>query len=115
MIYEDDKIRTLFEESKTKASENLERRIMGQIAIEQVLLRKRDSQSVFWRSFSTFLSLQAVVIVLISVLYFLFGEKLVGDNRIYLIMMMIIFICGVFFLISMFDDKRRFSGKKSFK
>ncbi len=117
----DDSFRELIETSKIKASENLRYRIMHQIETEEVLKRqksnnqisqKRDSGNVIQDLTTIFGTMYAVLAVMISVAYFLQGDKILKSSQFWGTIILVGFIFSLLWLISRIDanmkEKNRF-------
>lgn len=109
MDIRDDKLRSLLGSTKIEASENLKFRIMHQIEAEQLLVRKKEKRTrSVWSNFSI-LGIMYVIIAAIGVIvYFADGEKALNTSAFLIPVLLIAAICGMFFLISTFDDRRQY-------
>lgn len=117
----DDSFRELIETSKIKASENLKYRIMHHIETEEVfkqqksnnqISQKRDSGNVIQDLTTIFGTMYAVLAVMISVAYFLQGDKILKSSQFWGAIILVGFIFSLLWLISRIDanmkEKNRF-------
>ena len=109
---QDDDIRKLFSGVKIKAGENLKYRIMQQIETESVLTAKKSkSQNLIPLVGNTVLvfGLMYVLMILVAIgVYAMGGVEALNSLTFFVPVVMIFFICSMFWLISILDDKRRF-------
>jgi len=111
----DDPLKGLFSGMKMKAGDNLKFRIMQQIETEKVLSGKKEkgSFSILNNMISVFGTMYAILGLVVAGIYFSFGkESLVSPSTLFVILM-IVFAFSMFWMISMFDEKRRMKKTKN--
>lgn len=108
MDIRDDKLRSLLGSTKIEASENLKFRIMHQIEAEKLLIRKKDKRArSIWGNFSILGIMYAIIAAIGVIVYFVDGESALNTSVFFIPVLFISAICGMFFLISTFDDRRQ--------
>ena len=113
---QDDKIREILSLSKVKAGENLKYRIMQQIETESVLSAKRSKSRnlipIIGNTLFIF-GLMYVLIVLAAMgVYVTGGIEALKSLTFLAPVIMISLICSTFWVISIYDDRRRFKQMK---
>jgi hypothetical protein len=101
--------------TKLQASDNLKYRIMQQIETEKSLSRQngQGSFSPLRSMFSVFGVVYLVLIALVAGIYFILGKDALVSSTTCLAVLMITFVGGLFWMFSIFDDRRRYrKGKK---
>lgn len=114
MDRQDERLKILLGGTRLRAGENLKFRIMHQIETENALLRKmqkKQNRSI-WGNFSILAVMYVIIAVVGGGIYYSLGENALESSAFYLPMIFIAAVCGVFFLISTFDDRRKHSGKQ---
>ena len=108
---QDDNLREILSLSKIKAGENLKYRIMQQIETESVLsakkLKSKNLMPLIVNSFLIFGIMYALV-VFVTIGVFVFGGVESFTSLTFLsLIVMISLVCSIFWMISIFDDRRR--------
>ena len=113
---QDDKIRELFSESKIKAGGNLKYRIMQQIETESVLAAKKSKSRIMMPLIGNTILVFFVMYMLIILtgigVYLTGGIEAVNSLTFFVPVIMISLVCSMFWMISAYDDKRRFKQMK---
>ena len=114
MNKQDDKWKEMLAGTKLKASSNLQFRIMQQIETEKALSRqnKKRERSV-WGNLSILGIMYGIMAVLGFIAYLSFGKDALYDSKLYISALLVAAVCGVFFLISTFDDRRQSKHNRS--
>jgi predicted lipid-binding transport protein (Tim44 family) len=107
---QDDKLKELLSGTKLKAGENLKYRIMQQIQTEQALQHKM--QKTARPAVGNMLSIFGIMYALIALVgvgtYFMVGgENMLKSVAFFLPVILIASVCGVFWMITSYDDGRR--------
>lgn len=106
---QEDELKQLMKGSKLKASENLKYRIIQQIETEKAISKKKSNLSTS-PLFSNMLAIFGVMYGLIIgagiMLYISGGIEEILSNQFLMIAGMIASVCGVFWLITVSDDRR---------
>ena len=109
---QDDKIKEILALSKIKAGENLKYRIMQQIETESVLSVKkskgRNLMPLIGNSVIIMGIMHALVIMVAIGFYFMGGVESLNSFTFFMPVIMISLVCSMFWMISIYDDKRRF-------
>lgn len=104
-----DKFRDIFAGTKIKAGENLKYRIMQQIETEKSLSPQKAKNSI--PLISNMLSVFGIMYALIAAtgigVYLTGGKDAIESMTFLLPVMLIASICNIFWLISVYDDRRR--------
>ncbi|WP_029903188.1 hypothetical protein [Prevotella sp. 10(H)] len=105
----DDKINELLSGTKIKASENLKFRIMHQLEAEQALIPKKKvkSRPVLGSMFSIFGIMYAIIAAIGLGMYFTSGIEALKSPGFYIMVILVSCVCSVFWMISVYDDRRR--------
>lgn len=112
-LQDQDKIlRDILSATKIEAGDNLKFRIMQQIETEKALSRRksRSSFSVIRSMLSVFGTMYAIIAIIAGGLYTIYGKESLESSYIYWMAILVTFVCIMFWLFSVFDEKRR-SGK----
>lgn len=110
---EDKKIKALLSDTKQKANDKLKYRIMQQIESEKALSRKVQKSPAFVGSTLSLLGIMYALIVIVGIgTYFYFGKEALNSATTYLPIILIMFIFGLFWMISNFDDRRHSQHKQ---
>ena len=108
---QDDKIKEILSLSKMKAGENLKYRIMQQIETESVFdIKKSKSKNlapIIGNSFAIIGIMCALVVVVALGVYITGGIEALNSVMFFGPVIMVSIICGMFWMISIFDDKKR--------
>lgn len=109
----DDELKRLLSGTKIKASENLKYRIMQQIETEQALSRKeaKSSRPVIGSMLSIFGIMYALIAVIGIAIYSSAGSNALISSTFLLPVVFISSICGLYWLITVFDERRKAKGK----
>ena len=114
---QDDKLREILSLSKIKAGENLKYRIMRQIETESALSAKktksRNLTPLIRNTFVIFGVMYALIILAIIGVYLSEGIEAMKSLTFFTSIVMISLVCSMFWMISIFDDKRRFKQTKN--
>ena len=110
---QDDNLKSLLKSTKIEASDNLRFRIMHQIEAEQSLVRKKvKKESSVWSNFFVFAIMYLIIIAVGVVVYLADGKGALNTSVFLMPALFISAICGTFFLISTFDDRRQNKKQK---
>ncbi|HCO66141.1 MAG TPA: hypothetical protein DIT04_00020 [Dysgonomonas sp.] len=111
---EDLRFRKILSDTKLSAGENLKFRIMQQIETENSLVRKKakGSFSILDNMFSVFGVMYAVIAIAAGIVYFSAGKEAVESSYMYLIVILIVSVCSMFWMISLYDERRRKKNQK---
>lgn len=111
---EDRKLRDILSGTKIEASNNLRFRVMQQIETEKILIGKKSqsSFSVLKNMLSIFGTMYAVIGVIAVGLYFNYGQESLETPYLYWVAILVTFICVMFWVLSVFDEKRRTEKRK---
>lgn len=114
---EDLDIRDILSETRLEPSSNLKYRIMQQIQMEKALSKKglQNSFSPKGLMLSIFGIMYAVLAVVGLLIYYLYGKAGLESSSAYMIVILIGSVCGVFWMLSVLDEKRRFDMSKRSK
>ena len=95
--------------TKMKAGENLKYRIMQQIQTEAALFRKKKANSspLIGNMFSIFGVMYALIAAVALGVYFMGGTGALESIIFFIPVIMITSVCGIFWMISAYDDRRR--------
>lgn len=105
-------IRTLLSGTTMKADDKLKCRIMKQIETEKALSRKYvSSTSTIRNMVSVFGVMYAVIILMGLGVYFTMGKSTLESTTFYLPALFVVFIGGLFWLVSCIDDARKNKAK----
>ena len=109
---QDDKIKEILSLSKIKAGENLKYRIMQQIETESVLSAKRGKvrslRPLIGNTFLIFGLMYALVVVVALGVFVMGGIEALNSFTFFVPVIMISLVFILFWVISVYDDKRRF-------
>ena len=112
MKMQDDKIREFFSESKIKAGENLKYRIMQQIETESAFAAKKSKSKAMMPLIGNTVLVFFVMYMLIILtgvgVYLTGGMEAMNSLTFFVPVIMISLVCSMFWMISVYDDKRRF-------
>lgn len=105
----DEQFRKLLSGTQEKASENLKFRIIQQIETEKSLTRKKtkNSDSVFANMLPIFGVMYALIAIVIGGVYYTSGQDAILSTNVLMTIIAITSICSIFWLVSVYDDKRR--------
>ncbi|MDL2215415.1 hypothetical protein LJC00_04425 [Dysgonomonas sp. OttesenSCG-928-M03] len=106
---EDKQLRKILSETRMTASDNLRFRIMQQIETEKALSRQKSKQSfsVLKNMLSVFGVMYAIIAIVGLGIYTMYGKDGIESTSTYLIVILIASVCSMFWMISVFDEKRR--------
>ena len=112
---EDKQFRQILSDTKKTAGENLKFRIMQQIETEKSLSQKeaKNSFSAVASMFSIFGVMYAIIAIVAGTIYFSAGRAAVESTNTYLAIILIVSICSVFWMISLYDERRRKKNQKN--
>lgn len=112
IMKKDDDLKRLFSETKLEASANLKYRIMHQIETEQALSRKQaKSRPVIGSMLSIFGVMYALIAILAVGIYVTMGSEALMSKLFFIPLIFISSICGLYWLITVFDEKRKVNGR----
>ena len=113
---QDDKIKEILSLSKVKAGENLKFRIMQQIETEKVFSAKKSESKtlapLIGNSFLIFGIMYALIILTVLGVFLTGGIAAIKSFAFFVPVIMISLVCSMFWLISIYDDKRRLKQMK---
>ncbi|MDR0574569.1 MAG: hypothetical protein LBG96_11170 [Tannerella sp.] len=116
MKIQDDTIRKLFSGTKIKAGGNLKYRIMQQIETESALSIKKSKSKSLFPLIGNMLSVFGVMYALIALaamgIILMGGIETLQSLTFFVPVTMIASVCGLFLMISIYDDKRRWKHFK---
>ncbi len=116
MKMQDESIRKLFSGTKIKAGENLKYRIMQQIETESALSAKKSKSKSLFPLIENMLSVFGVMYALIALVaigvILMRGTEALQSLVFFVPVIMIASVCGLFLMISVYDDKRRLKHAK---
>ncbi len=108
---QDDRIRALFSGTKVKAGANLKFRIMQQIETESILAGKKSKSKnimpLIWNMLSVFGVMYGLIAIVAAGVFFTGGKSALESVTFFVPVILITSVCGLFLMISTFDDKRR--------
>jgi hypothetical protein len=108
---QDDKMREILSFSKKKAGENLKYRIMQQIETENVFAVKKSKSKnlvpIIGNSFVVLGIMFALVVVVALGVYIVGGIDAINSAMFFAPLIMISMVCGMFWMITIFDEKKR--------
>ena len=108
---QDDKMREILSYSKMKAGENLKYRIMQQIETESVFAAKKSKSKnltpIIGNSLAVFGIMFALVVVVALGVYIAGGIEAMNSAMFFAPLIMVSMVCGMFWMITIFDDKKR--------
>jgi len=109
MNIQDDKLKELLSGTRMKAGENLKFRIMQQIQTEAAFTRKKKASPnpLIGNMLSIFGVMYALIALVGVGVYFMGGRSALESALFFLPVIMIASVCGMFWMISAYDDKRR--------
>lgn len=107
----DEDLKKLFAQTGVKASDNLKYRIMQQIETEQALSRKKKAKSrpILGSMLSIFGVMYALIAAIGVGVYASAGSSALMSSTFILPVVFISSVCGLYWLITVFDDKRKAS------
>jgi len=109
---QDEKIKEILSFSKMKVGENLKYRIMQQIETESVFSAKKskikDMRPLVGNSFLIFGVMYSLIILTVIGFFLTGGIESIIMLTFIVPVIMISLVCSIFWLISIYDDKRRF-------
>lgn len=110
---EDALFKEILSGTKMKAGENLKFRIMQQIQTETALSRKKKeaSRPLIGNMFSIFGVMYALIVAVGLGVYFMGGVSALESLLFFLPVILIASVCGMFWMISAYDDRRRSKHK----
>lgn len=105
----EEQFRKILSETKTPAGESLKFRIMQQIETEKSLSRKeaKRSFSAVSSMFSIFGIMYVIIAIVAGGIYFSAGKDAVESTYTYLTVILIVSVCSMFWMISLYDERRR--------
>lgn len=108
---QDDKLKDLLSGTKLKASENLKYRIMQQIETESALSRKKvkapKAQPLIGSMVTIFGVMYALIILVALGVYLTAGSDALLSGVFYLPAILIASVCGIFWMITTLDERRK--------
>ena len=108
---QDDMIKDIISLSKVKAGENLKFRIMQQIETESVFSAKKVKSGslvpLINNSFLIFGVMYALIVLTVICVFLVGGLESLKSLTFFAPIIMISIVCSMFWLISIYDDKRR--------
>lgn len=109
MNAKDDKFRDIFAGTKIKAGENLKYRIMQQIETEKSLSPQKAKSSIplIGNMLSIFSIMYALIVATGIGVYLTEGKDALASMTFLLPVMFIALVCNIFWMISVYDDRRR--------
>ena len=114
---QDDKIKEILSFSKKKAGENLKYRIMQQIETESVFAAKKSKSKnlvpIIGNSFVVLGIMFALVVVVALGVNIVGGIDAINSAMFFAPLIMISMVCGMFWMITIFDDKKRLKHEKN--
>ena len=106
----DNNLRKILADSKMKAGGNLKYRVMQQVRTEASLLQKDERKKTYFHIKSSLVILGLMYIILFALVltfYLYDGIKALETNSFLLLVSITSVACGLFFSISILDDKLR--------
>lgn len=106
---QDDKIKELLSGTKMKAGESLKYRIMQQIETEKALAPKKNisARPVIKNMLTTFGVMYALIAIVGLAVYTTAGQSALSSTTFYIPVILISSVCSLFWMISVYDDRRR--------
>jgi hypothetical protein len=108
---QDERIRRLFARTEIRAGENLKYRIMQQIGTESALAGTKMKTKNALPQISSLFSVLGVMYALIAIVaagvFMMGGQQALQSSTFLIPVGMIAFVCGLFLVISVYDDRRR--------
>ncbi|MBK5719691.1 hypothetical protein JGH11_02270 [Dysgonomonas sp. Marseille-P4677] len=110
---QDQKFKELLSGTRMKAGENLKFRIMQQIETEKALVAKKNTstRSILKNMFTIFGVMYILIAVVGLFIYTKDGENALNSMTFYLPVILISCVCSMFWMISVYDDRRRSKQK----
>ena len=110
---EDALFKEILSGTKMQAGENLKFRIMQQIQTEAAFSRKKKTVASpqIGNMFSIFGVMYALIVVVGLGIYFMGGKSALESVLFFLPVILIASVCGMFWMISTYDDRRRSKHK----
>jgi len=111
---EDKQFRKLLSGTRMEASDNLKFRIMQQIETEKALSREKskNSFSALKNMLSVFGVMYAIIAIVGLGIYLMYGKEGIESTSTYMIVILIASVCSMFWMVSVFDEKRRSQNRK---
>lgn len=111
---EEKQIRKILSDTKIPAGENLKFRIMQQIETESALSKKKakNSFSILGNMYSIFGVMYVVIAIVMAFVYFSAGQEAIKSTYMYLAVILISSVCSLFWMLSVYDEKRRKKNRK---
>ena len=115
-IIQDEKIKEILSLSKIKAGKNLKYRVMQQIETESVFsakkVKSKNLRPLIVNSFLIIGVMYALVVLVALGIFITRGVEALNSLSFFAPVIMISTVCSMFWMISMFDDKRRIKHGK---
>ncbi|MBF0650622.1 hypothetical protein IR083_17505 [Dysgonomonas sp. GY75] len=110
---QDDKIKELLSGTKMKAGESLKYRIMQQIETEKALIPKKNisARPVIKNMLTTFGVMYALIAIVGMAVYSTSGQSGLSSATFLVPVVLISSVCSMFWMISVYDDRRRSKHK----
>ncbi|MDR1715914.1 MAG: hypothetical protein LBS20_08710 [Prevotella sp.] len=110
---QDDRIKDLLSGTKMKAGENLKYRIMQQIETEKALVPKKSvsSRPVIKNMLTVFGVMYALIAIVGLAVYSTSGQSGLSSATFLVPVILISSVCSMFWMISIYDDRRRSKHK----
>jgi len=110
---QDDRIKELLSGTKIKAGENLKYRIMQQIETEKALVSKKKvtTRPVIKNMLTTFGVMYALIAIVGLAVYSASGQSGLSSATFLVPVILISSVCSMFWMISVYDDRRRSKRK----
>lgn len=111
---EDKQMRKILSGTKIPAGDNLKFRIMQQIETESALSKKKakSSFSTIGSMYSIFGVMYVVISLVLLFVYFSAGQEAMKSTPVYLVVILISSVCSLFWMLSVYDEKRRKKNRK---
>lgn len=111
----DNRFRKILSETKIPTSDNLKFRIMQQIETEKALSKQKNksSFSILDNMFSIFGTMYTVIALIAAAVYIWAGKEALESTYTYLTIILIVSVCSMFWMLSLYDEKRRKKNRKN--
>lgn len=112
---EDDKLKNILKESQVKASEHFTQQVMYQIETAQALKPQKEKTPAYFsgNTFGVLGIMYGLILLAGGFLYFYTGSDPLESITFLKYSGLIASVCGVFYLISVLDDSKRYRHKSS--
>lgn len=113
----DEELKEILSGTKVKAPENMRFRIMQQIETEKALSRKKTPKAnpIFGNLITIFGVMYALIGIIAFGIYSTMGKGALESKTFYIPVLMITFVCAIYWMITSFDEQRHSKDKDNIK